>query len=420
MQDRASDEATNDGETNEMLIAVAKEHGYTISKRQLAEWHRIGLLPEPHQIYREQPGSTSVYPRGTSERLLVLCSCRKRNPHNLGDVAWGMWWQGLEVPEHYIRSLLCQVTAKWGEQRGKLRTERSSRNSKTAPTFKLSRLAQTAIDKAQNARSAISLVRQARKRTGSFNFPTMVRVLLEVAIGAFPGFDTGVNTKTADEDRAIVEAGLGLQRARTDRLSGRPWLNGDTGETLHLLSSTLEQYPIGYDLDNIDIGELARTRDEVWTYVTFMQSYSAFLERAFGRGAFGMTVFGWIIRRLKPADQGFILLFWRSARAAGLGAHLDQILEVARHWIGELMPLLWGLEELRAQFPETQELLSDQQMGRAVRRKRVMEQTLKALRLLREERTADIDAFFAQRPDIWQAMTKSEASKPLPDASDQE
>jgi hypothetical protein len=330
-----------------------------------------------------------------------------------------MWWQRLDVPEHFIRALLGQVTAKWGEQRGNLRTEAATGRGKDSPEFKLSRVAKAAIDKADKVRLTHPLVRQVRKRAGAYNFPSLLRVLLEVAIGTFAGFDTGGNAQTAAEDRALVEEGLGLERARTDRLPGvGPWLESDTGASLQQVSVTLEQYPVGFDLESTNIDQLAATRDEVGTFLRFIDSYSSFLERSFGRGAFGVTVMGWIVRHLKPADQGFMLLFWRSARASGLGPHLDRSLEIAQQWNLMMVPLMRGLEELREAFPETEEILSAKQMGRALRHKGVMEQTFKALRLLHEQRTAEVDAFFAKRPEIQQAVDAFEAAQHAPDAGE--
>src|SRR5262245_23849578 len=116
MSETVDDEITaSPAESNDALIAIAKAHGYTVSKRQLAEWHRAGLLPEPEQIYGERLGSGVVYPPGTEERLLALCEARKRHPRSMEDTAWSMWWQGLDVPMHFVRDLLNRVVARWGE-----------------------------------------------------------------------------------------------------------------------------------------------------------------------------------------------------------------------------------------------------------------------------------------------------------------
>ncbi len=410
-----NDEVT--GPTSDELIASAAAHGYTVSKRQLAEWHRAGLLPLPKQEHGDRAGSTSVYPPGTTERLLTLCACRQRHRHNMSDVAWCMWWQGWAVPMHVVRGMLSQVAARWSKGIREITADAPSGVADTSATPKLSRLAKTIIRKADKVRIADRVMLGARKRTGSGSFPTFVRVLLEVGVGAFAGFDAAASPQTAAEDRAIVEKGLGFKRARKDRLSDAgPWLTGDTGEVLQQLGSMVGQYPPGHDLDTLDDNELARTRDEIRTFLSFMDSYAAFLERAFGRGAFGLTVLGWMIRRLRPSDQGFLLLAWRSCRASGLGTNIDQMLATARQWHTMMVPMMRALEELRAEVPATAEILSPQQTGKAVRNKRVMHQTIRAIRALRDEHAAEMDAFFANRPEFRQAMDDYEAEQHKPNA----
>ena len=400
------------GETNDELIVHVAAHGYTVSKRQLAEWHRAGFLAEPEQVHGGRAGSTSIYPAGAAEQLLTLCGCRKRHPHNMSDVAWCMWWQGRMVPMRYIHGMLTDAAAKWSDGLQQLKASRKPRGAEALAGPRMSRLAQAFIDKAETIRITNRDIRGVRKRTRSGNFPTFVRVLFEAALGTFAGFDASANPKTAEEDRAIVEKGFGLERARADRLAdSQPWLSGDTGEILHQFGSIVEHYPPGYDLATIDDDELTRTRDEVRTFLTFMESYSAFLERAFGRGAFGLSAFAWLIRRLKPADQGLMLLYWRSCRAGGLGSNLDQMLTTARQWHTFLMPMMRALEEMRTEVPVTAEILSPRQMGKALRNKRVMEQTFRAIRTLREQHTAEFDAFFAQRPEVQQAIDAFDAPK---------
>lgn len=411
MSESVSRETSTEGETNDDLIALAAEHGYSVSKRNLAEWHRAGLLPRPVQRPHvgTSPGSDSVYPPGTSQRLLAVCRCRERYPHNMQRVAWCLWWEGGDAPMQHVRGLLARVAGQWSEQLRAFVKGGTSKPGKVPAQRRLSRKAVEIIDRADSVRIAHPVLRSARKRTNSMNFPTLVRVMFEVAVGAFSGFSMS-SPETAAEDREIVEKGLGLSRARTDHISDvGPWLSGNIDQPLQQMGPMLQHYPPGFDLDTARDEELVHLRDEVRTFVHFVEDYADFLGRAYGRGAFGLTVFGWLLRRLLPEDQGFLLLIWRSLRAYGLGENLDQILRTAHQWNTILAPIMRALEDMAGTFPETGHLLSSRQMGRALRSKQVMDQTLRQLHVLRTIHTAEFDAYFAQRPEMLRALDAAEA-----------
>src|SRR5262245_48303612 len=148
MDEPTSGDMTPPRETNDTLIAIAAAHGYAVSKRQLAEWHRAGLLPEPEQVHGERRGSTSLYPPGTAERLLALCGCKQRYRHHLGDVAWCLWWQGGDLPMQFVRGPLARMVAKWRGGRHELTAEAVAQAKRASVGPKLSRLARTIIGKA--------------------------------------------------------------------------------------------------------------------------------------------------------------------------------------------------------------------------------------------------------------------------------
>src|SRR5260370_42014632 len=62
------------GETAETLITSMQAHGFTVTRPELARWHRAGLLPRPerHSLGRGR-GMISIYPHGTADQLLALC-----------------------------------------------------------------------------------------------------------------------------------------------------------------------------------------------------------------------------------------------------------------------------------------------------------------------------------------------------------
>jgi hypothetical protein len=225
------------GETKEQLIAAAAEAGYTVSKRQPAEWHRTGLLPEPEQVYGQRRGSSSLYPIGTVARVLDLCALRKKWRRD-ADVAWGLWWAGYDVPEAFVRGPLGQVTTASREAIRQLRELLGKSDSKGTSTTDddLPDAFFDLLDAMGSARGMHKAAMQARKRVGRERFPTFIRVIIEVVTGNFTGFRVDPVTGTTNEEQWIVEKGLGIARGRTDRLADAgPWLTGDTGVELSAL-----------------------------------------------------------------------------------------------------------------------------------------------------------------------------------------
>lgn len=374
------------GETTDALIAHMYSHDFTVTKSELARWHRAGLLPRPQRYSLGRGrGMISVYPTGTTDQLLALClihRTEKRLPH----VAWCLWWEGYTVPIPSIRQFLEGARAHWQQGIEELRQLQEHPEQ-------LSKL----LDRTAVVRFSRKTLAQARKRVGRKHFPTFIGVLVRVASGTFEGYV--VDPKSGIDERRIVEKGFGLRRARTNRLADAgPWLTGDTGEDLQVLSSRLRQHPMGEDLSTVSEAELTDAREEVRCFLSAFESISRTLDHMFSRGAFGFSVLADTIREFEPQDQAIMLLFWRMFRSWGLGPNMDQLLGVARQWQHIWFPLFQGLEQLRDEVPVTAEVLAPKQMGFALRWKLTMERVLEVLSQLAQH--PDVKAFFARHPEL--------------------
>src|SRR6266702_2560684 len=281
----------NPEETTEALIAHVSSYGFPITKTELARWHRAGLLPRPQRrSLGRGRGMVSIYPPGTTDQLLALCTIHcseKRLPY----VAWRLWWEGYTVPLSAIREFLEGARAQWQQGIEEIRQlqEHPEQISKLLNRFKVMRISRKVIT-------------QARKRVGRENFPTFIKVLADVGSGTFEGY--AINPERGIDERWIVEKGLGLQQARTNRLAdAEPWLTGDTGATLQELSSHLRDHPLGEDLSTVSEAELTDAREEVRCFLSAFEGMSSTLDRMFSRGAFGFSVFASAIREFEPQDQ---------------------------------------------------------------------------------------------------------------------
>ncbi len=389
----------NAGETAEALIARLSSHGFTVTKTELARWHRAGLLPRPQRrSLGRGRGMISIYPSETTDQLLALCTIH-RSEKRLPYVAWRLWWEGYTIPLSSIQEFLEGVRTQWQQGIEELRQlhERPEQLSKL--------LGRTAV-----MRFSQKTLAQARKRVGRENFPTFMKVLADVGSGTFEGY--AINPETGSDERWIVEKGLGLQRARTNRLADAgPWLTGDTGAALQELSSRLRHHPLGEDISTVSEAELTDAREEVRCFLSAFESISRIFDRMFSRGAFGFSVFADMIRELGPQDQAIMLLFWRMFRSWGLGPNMDLLLGVARQWQQTWFPLFQGLEQLRDEVPVTAETLAPKQTGYGLRWKSRMEGILEVASQLAQH--PDVKAFFAHHPELTEVMEADEVeSKP--------
>lgn len=390
----------NPRETTEALIAHVSSYGFPVTKTELTRWHRAGLLPRPQRrSLGRGRGMVSIYPPGTKDQLLALCTIH-RSEKRLPYVAWRLWWDGYNVPLSAIREFLERARAQWQQGIEEIRQlqEHPEQLSKLLNRFKVMRISR-------------KVIAQARKRVGRENFPTFIKVLADVGSGTFEGY--AINSERGIDERWIVEKGLGLQQARTNRLAdSEPWLTGDTGATLQELSSRLRNHPLGEDISTMSEAELTDAREEVRCFLSAFESISRTFDRMFSRGAFGFSVFADAIRELGPRDQAIMLLFWRAFRSWGLGLNMDLLLGIARQWQQKWYPLFQGLEQLRNEVPVTADTLAPKQMGYALRWKLTMDRVLEVLSQLAQH--PDVKAFFARHPELTEAAEAAEGREPKP------
>jgi hypothetical protein len=389
-----------DGDTADELITRMQSLGHTVTRTELARWHRAGLLPPPkrHSLGRGR-GMVSVYPVGTADQLQALCEfhrLEKRLPY----VAWRLWWAGYDVSMISIWLFLEQANAEWGRGIEKLKELQKHPEMLTA-----------ILDRRISKRT----LAQARKRVGKKNFPTFVSVLFRIGTGKFEGYAVDTETGTDSRERAIVETGLGLRRARTERIGGaKPWLAGvDISEAFKLCSSLLREHPPGKDLGTMQDVDLLHVRDEVRKFLTFLESVSATLDNLLGRGALGFSVFADLIREMEPKDQAMALLFWMMFRSWGLGEVMDALLELAGQWHEIWLPIFEGLEQLRDEVPATAEVLASKSLAEALHRPAAMAGVLEVAGQLYNQYAPQIEAFLASHTELTVAL---EASSSLSDS----
>jgi hypothetical protein len=188
------------------VLTLARQQGYPISAHQLVRWHRAGLLPRPQQ----QPlkgvrGTCSLYPPGTGEQVLLLCSLRERE-RRLAHLAWQMWLAGYRVEDRLIRTQLQQATvriSRWMQWLAGFKQAISQHDAEQALNL---------IEHYAEGPLRLQPLRRIRKRVGREYFSTFLSRLLDLAMD-----DDGKSVSLVDEherqlDLHIVARGLGLEK----------------------------------------------------------------------------------------------------------------------------------------------------------------------------------------------------------------
>jgi hypothetical protein len=365
-------------ETQAEVLGAAEAAGFTVSAAQLGRRQRAGLISSPAQRSRGPGGgrgTITVYPPGSGDRLVALCR-RGRRHRSFADLAWSLWWDGCELASlDPIRDRLRAVAAGFDEERRRL----------VGPDGALTDAAEDALDDIGDARLNRTL-RWSRRRVGAADFDLFVLALLKVFSGA--------DGDLGDEDLRLLDRGLGLDRARTDRLAGQePWLPGDIGEDLASFRDVFDRLGAAAVLDD---SQLHRARDDARRFGEMFIKFGQVLRPTLGRFALGVAHLGASIEDdfAHPDGQATFLVMVAALVDAGHQAGLDRVLEAAP----EVLELAEGYRKivsLRTVVPAVADAISDRDMARALTDHGAAAELSERIRLLRQTHGAAIDAALA-------------------------
>ena len=361
---------------SDVVRAVAAA-GEQVTLAQLRRWHRAGLIAVPQQrpLGRGR-GTVTVYPAGTSERALAICVLRRQR-RSLEDIGWLLWWEGHDIPAPLVRAALEREAAS-------LRATAASLFTATGLADELLNI----LDSGRELQVRSKTFRRARKRVGMKQFGGFVESLM-LAAGGFG--DT-----LLDEDVALIDKGLGFDRARTDLLpSGEPWLTSEPRADLAAIGRLFNINELDVGARRADDEELAKARDEAKAFAELMISMSAVIRQGFDGWAYGFGLFGaWAEEALgDPKGQHRLLLIWLALRTPELRAGMATIAEQAAA-AAEARDNLALLEELRAAVPAVGAAISSRELARAGLKPKEAQALQTKVALLRAEHGAEIDAFF--------------------------
>lgn len=298
-------------ETSEVLLTLVRQNGYIISPTQLVRWHRAGLLPRPRQLpLKEARGTYSLYPSGTSEQLLLLCSLRTAE-RRLSHLAWQMWLAGYPVALHLIRAQLAQATlrlARWRRWFADFKQVIHGENASGEALDLIERYAAGDLHSQP--------LRRIRKRTGRQHFPTFLRLLVKLAT------EQGSETTGHDDEREwlfdlrILALGLGLKKRFVQKKGPfEYYLVQVLMPQLHWLFRRLQEVRWEQLLESASDFDLLQTRDELCTWLMRLRNARHYRDRLpDDYPSFDLNASD-IFRSLPTTDQALVLVGWLTLRS---------------------------------------------------------------------------------------------------------
>lgn len=373
-------------ESTQQILEAAMEAECPTSHDQLVRLHRFGIISRPRQhSLGHGRGTVSLYPAGTGALVIRATELKKR--FDLKEVAWTMWWEGLDVPGRRARAYLSKAVESFVSEWSELVDEHGHLTPK----------AEDFLDRAGDPDVRIDSMpmRWARRRVGTDNFDWFLSLLLAVVAG-----------RTAElslEDLHLIERGMGIDKARTDVLApiGKPWLDGDIREDFDNIGWLANPGAIAAALAEVSDDELRQLRDKTKLFCSFVSNLGRIVRDTNDRWAFGFGAFGAIFDDMlsRPAGQALVLLLVMRVVQAGFGPGLDQNVahapdaQQARLMHDALMALREAVPAVAGAFPV-------RWLGNAMSDPSYNPRIQERIAKLREDDDvrAQIDAFFEAHP----------------------
>jgi hypothetical protein len=369
-------DARGQEESADQLLELAGAAGYEVSRTQLARWHRADLLPRPRQAARGRgQGTETLYPPGTGTQLLRLCEIHlAEGEKRLAWVAWRLWWQGYPVRTSKARAFLKGVASQF------------DLSTLTTRPDELADL----IDAAADAPLASTDARRVRKRIGRANFPTVLRILLEVAAGTFTGYEPDW-AGAGDTEEQLVEKALGFTGAP-------PEGSWSSETTLAELSAQLFETPLSRAASDAADDQLASARDELRHLQTVIAAAATIARQTGGPGAGAVIQITDALEQPRP-QAAMVLAWFALKRVPQTDSGLQELLAEEAEARSAQQSFLY-LQQLREGVPALAQILGPKRLGAAQRSPQRIARLQAQVRETADAHRAEIDAFLDAHPDV--------------------
>jgi hypothetical protein len=301
-------------EPADWIVEQAQQQGVTLSRRKLADWHRVGLIPKPDREFLGGPdGSESTYPGGTL-RQVIACSNSMKQFGSVERVGWELWMRGFPVAERLWRDPLRQAHEMFRQFLSVVTNSDDDDLESTGP--EQSEAADRIIETVGELPETPLRLGVARRRLRREGFKEFLAIVVSSAIGAFT-ISEG-ETGEATDPTHILSRLLGVTPGRHKAAVTPSPVLSVTGralaENLEAMAQFLPQIASSISPDTITESELSSAREEL----TFLAHSYLSVRQNEARIAPGSTpdlaLLRQLFERLGPEEQASLLLIWLAVR----------------------------------------------------------------------------------------------------------
>lgn len=287
--------------TVDQLLAQAAARGFhppEITARKIERWCKERLLPRPRRISLGRgQGTRSEYPSETERQLLALCRLRRRFPHDLDAIRFGLWYERYQIPIDDVKRSMEQLLIPFAQT-----LPLDAPDSLTA--------AEQLASRVQSRHFRSSSGQRLKQLRNSDEVNTVLTATFQLALGDVPGFIAHAEEELGERSLTEIFVDvLGLNRAQTDRIGEvQPWLPQDNNLLAVQLENMAEAQFLSFPallqtLKEANAKQLAQARNDLAHLRDFKRVAKAM------EGIFGLNAFGFGLFRELPNTPDFLLLF---------------------------------------------------------------------------------------------------------------
>jgi hypothetical protein len=375
------------------VLAAVEAAGYVVSKPQLWRLVSAGIIGEPNvESLGRGRGKDSHYPPGTIERVIRALGLAEEE-RRLPERAWLIWWlDGGEMSaaaRAFVHATAAELDNHLREIKKLLRGNTAGDEEAVAKLDEIYVGAETERVSGPFA--------QARKRIGKSRASSLAQFFLELASGTFKAFPVDSLEGSSTSAARLVEKALGLDRARSETVSGsEPWMQGDLEIDFARLASILRGLSFESQAAASD-DSLDRARAEMRSFQEVIASAAEGADLLLGRGAFGFRPLANAFAVAGYQGQVFFVLAWQEMRKEEeLRNGMTQIVDC----LGQARAMQEAgqtLAYLRDAVPAYRKLLSPRRIGKALHDPASHARFDEELNAIRLEHAEAIDAALAAR-----------------------
>lgn len=315
-----TEESAETFESREDLVRLILEAGHTMpSEHQLERWRGEGLLAPVRQVQTRYHGSSVEFPIGTAKQIIEIQRLLKIK-NSFDYVGWELWWSGFPVDDKWWKPKLKNIAENADKELDIVKDvlRKAEDNSDDLISYPTS-----IFDQQISLPTKGSFFSRIVRRVQPDEIGRLMRVLSEISIGSFHGFDDP-NDQTPNSDQGIVISAFDIH----DQNSFKPFQPSKANENdkhiidgkrlelakglpamLQAISQAFSNYKFA-DVIDFPVEEIEAARDDYRNGLQIAENLYESTSWVFGDRALGLRLINWIANHNSEASKSHsILLF---------------------------------------------------------------------------------------------------------------